>query len=290
MLISRKSAPLLVAITISLVHSTRAADKPEEKTLRTIADAYLAKNFATPPSIGLPYDTALAAQRDYLAMISPAFGKRAGYKVGLVTPAGQQRYNISHPVRGVLFEKMLLPNGSKMPVKYGARPIVEPDLLVRVKDEGLNDAKTIEEAARYLSEIICFIELADGTFPTNAPVDAGVLAASNVGARAGILGETRKMDASPEFIKGFGDMSLVFQDKDGKEVSRVAANGVMGHPLNAVLWFVNDLKRTGEKVKAGEVISLGSPSPPVSPRAGDKFTLLYEGLPGGPLKASVTFE
>lgn len=85
-------------------------------------------------------------------------------------------------------------------------------------------------------------------------------------------------------------MSLVFQGKDGKQVSRVVANGVMGHPLNAVLWFVNDLKRTGEKAKAGEVISLGSPSPQVSPRAGDKFTLLYEGLPGRPLKASVTFE
>ena len=290
MLTIRKCAPLLVAITIFLVHSTRAADKPDEKALRSIADAYLAKNFATPPPIGLPYDTALAAQHDYLKIISPTFGKRAGYKVGLVTPAGQQRYNISHPVRGVLFEKMLLPNGSKVPVKYGARPIVEPDLLVRVKDEGLNDAKTIEEAARHLSEIICFIELADGTFPTNAPMDAGVLVASNVGARAGVLGETRNVDASPDFIKSFGNMSLVFQDKDGKEDSRVAANGVMGHPLNAVLWFVNDLKRTGEKVKAGEVISLGSPSPQVSPRAGDNFTLLYEGLPGGPLKASVTFE
>lgn len=290
MLSVRRCAPLFIAIAISLVQSASGADKPDQKALRMIADAYLAKRFATPTSIGLPYDTALAAQREYLEMIGSAFGKRAGYKVGLVTPAGQQRYNISHPVRGVLFEKMLLPNGSKVPVKYGARPIVEPDLLVRVKDEGLNDAKTIEEAVRHLSEIICFIELADGTFPTNAPMDSGVLVASNVGARAGILGETRKVDASPEFIKGFRNMSLVFRDKDGKEVSRTAASGMMGHPLNAVLWFVNDLKRSGEKVKAGEVISLGSPSPQVTPRVGDRFTLLYEGLPGGPLKASVTFE
>jgi 2-keto-4-pentenoate hydratase len=64
----------------------------------------------------------------------------------------------------------------------------------------------------------------------------------------------------------------------------------MGHPLNAVLWLVADLKRTGEKLKPGDLISLGSPSPQVTPQAGDKFTLTYEGLPGGPLKASVAFE
>ena len=276
---------LLVVLT-----TTFAADKPDQRNLQALADSYLAKRFGEPPPTGLSYETGLATQQDYVEILSGAFGKRAGYKVGLVTPAGQQRYRISHPVRGVLFEKMLLPNNTRVPVQYGARPIVEPDLLVRVKDDGLNQAKTIAEAARHLSEIICFIELADGLFATNAPMDGGALTAANVGARAGVLGETRKIEPSPEFIKAFEGMSLVFQDKSGKEISRAAANGVMGHPLNAVLWLVTDLKRTGEKLKAGDLISLGSPSPQVTPRAGDKFTLVYEGLPGGPLKASVAFE
>ena len=135
---------------------------------------------------------------------------------------------------------------------------------------------------------ICFIELADGTFDTNAPADAGVLVAGNVGARAGVLGESREIKASKEFLEAFKTMSLVLK-KEGKELSRVTADGVMGHPLNAVLWLVNDLKRTGEKLAAGDVISLGSPSPQVTPQPGDKFTLVYEGLPGGPLTATVKF-
>jgi 2-keto-4-pentenoate hydratase len=287
MLAIRKFTPIPVIVALSLVH---AAERPDAKALRSIAGAYQAKKFAEPTATGLPYEAALATQKSYVELIGRTFGQRAGYKVGLVTPAGQQRYKISHPVRGVLFEKMLLPNNSTVPVKYGTRPIVEPDLLVRVKDAGLNDAKTIEDAARHLSEIICFIELADGIFATNAAVDAGILTLANVGARAGILGESRKVEASADFIQAFGRMSLVFQDKDGKEVSRVTADGVMGHPLNAVLWLVNDLKRTGEKLKPGDVISLGSPSPAVTPQPGDKYTLIYEGLPGGPLKATVTFE
>ncbi len=282
-------AVLILALVVRTL-SSFGAEGADQKTLQSVLEAYLAQRPATPPPLGWPYDKALQIQQEYVELIGNKFGKRAGYKVGLVTPTGQQRYNISHPVRGVLFEKMLLPNDSKVSAKYGTRPIVEPDLVVRVKDEGLNNATTIEEAARHLSEVICFIEMADGTFATNAPMDAGGLVAFNVGARAGILGEARQVEATTDFIKSFGRMSLVMQDHTGKDVSRVTADGVMGHPLNAVLWLVKDLKRTGERLKTGDVISLGSPSPPITPKAGDRYTLVYEGLPGGPLKASVTFE
>jgi 2-keto-4-pentenoate hydratase len=84
-------------------------------------------------------------------------------------------------------------------------------------------------------------------------------------------------------------MSLVMKDEMGKELSRVTADGVMGHPLKAVLWLIEDLKRSGERVQAGDLLSLGSPSPPAMPSPGAGYTLVYEGLSGGDLRASVTF-
>jgi 2-keto-4-pentenoate hydratase len=72
-------------------------------------------------------------------------------------------------------------------------------------------------------------------------------------------------------------------------LSRVTADGLMGHPMNALVWLVEDLKRAGEKLKAGDVVSLGSPSPQVTPKAGEKFVLSYEGLPGGTIEAKVSF-
>jgi 2-keto-4-pentenoate hydratase len=265
------------------------AEPAVSAALAGVSEAYFAKRPASGISTGMTYQTALQAQKEYVTLLEKHFGKRAGYKVGLVTTTGQQRYNISHPVRGVLFEKMLLPDGSAVPADYGTRPIVEPDLLVRVKDATINDAKSAEEVMAQLSEIICFIELADGTFATNAPIDAGVLTASNVGARLGVLGERRKVENTKEFFGAFGKMSLVLRDGAGKELSRVTADGVMGHPMNALLWFVQDLQKTGEKLKAGDVVSLGSPSPQVTPKAGEKFVLSYEGLPGGPVQAKVSF-
>lgn len=266
-----------------------AAEANLSASLKEVGEAYLAKRPASGLSTGMTYQAAIQAQKEYVALLEKDLGKRAGYKVGLVTAAGQKRYNISHPVRGVLFEKMLLPDGSEVPVNYGTRPILEPDLVVRVKDAAINDAKSAQEAMAHLSEIVCFIELADGTFATNAPVDAGVLTASNVGARLGILGESRKVENTKEFFDAFGKMSLVLRDGAGKELSRVTADGVMGHPMNALLWFVQDLQKTGEKLKPGDVISLGSPSPQVTPKAGEKFVLSYEGLPGGTIEAKVSF-
>jgi 2-keto-4-pentenoate hydratase len=278
-----------VLLLVNTIHFSVAAESPLTATLKDVSEAYFAKRPASGLSTGMTYEAAIAAQKEYVALLEKQFGKRAGYKVGLVTAAGQKRSNIAHPIRGVLFEKMLLPDGSEVPVTYGTRPILEADLLVRVKDTGINEAKSAEEAMAHLSEIICFIELADGTFATNAPMDAGVLTASNVGARLGILGKTRKVENTKEFFDAFGKMSLVLRDGGGKELSRVTADGVMGHPMNALLWLVQDLNQAGEKLKPGDVISLGSPSPQVTPKAGEKFVLSYEGLPGGTIEAKVSF-
>ena len=282
---------VLVAFVLVSVGSIFGAElKPSQAELQKLSEAYLAKKPASGISTGLTYQAALEVQKDYVALLEKSMGRRAGYKVGLVTPAGQQRYGISHPIRGVLFKKMLLTNGVAVSAKYGSRPILEPDLLVLVKDESINNARTPQEAMAGLSEVICFIELADGVFATDAPVDAGVITSGNVGARAGVLGQARVIQQNKGFYDAWSRMALVLRDDKGKELSRVTADGVMGHPLNAVLWLVQDLNKAGEKLRPGDVISLGSPSPQVTPKAGEKYVLSYEGLPGGTIEAKVSFK
>ena len=148
----------------------------------------------------------------------------------------------------------------------------------------------MEEAAKHVAEIVAFIELPDSTVSTEQKMDGGVIEATNVGARAGVLGQRVKVQATQEFIDAFGKMQMIFTDKEGKELVHSQADVILGHPLKALLWLVNDLNSTGEKVKAGDVISLGSPMPAIVPKAGETYNLRYEGLPGGILQASVTFE
>jgi 2-keto-4-pentenoate hydratase len=276
-----------IVISVAFATALRAADL---EALRKISEHYLAKTPAPALPLGISFDEALRNQAEYVKFLTPKLGPVVAYKIGFVTAAGQQRYGINHPTRGVLLRDMLLPNNSKVPVNYGTRPVLEPDLVVRVKDEAINDATTTQEATKHLSHVIAFIELADATFATNAPVDAGVVTSANVGARLGVLGEERPFESTPEFLEGFGKMALVLRDGTGKELSRVSAEGMMGHPMNPLLWFLQDRKKRGEKLRSGDIISLGSPSPQVAPPAPGVYTLIYEGLPGGPLTASVTIQ
>ena len=273
-----------------MVSSAITLQAADSAALRHVAEDYLAKKPAHGLATGVSFDDAISAQEEFVNLLKPKLGPVAGYKVGVVTEAGRKRFGINHPVRGFLLRDMLLPNKSKVPANFGFRPILEPDLVVTVKDEGLNHATTMEQAARHLADIVAFIELADSTFATNAPFDVGIMVSANVGARLGVLGEKRRVEATPEFLSAFGKMALVLKDGSGQELSRVTADGMMGHPMNPLLWFLEDSRKRGLKFKAGDVISLGSPSPQVVPQAGTTYTLIYEGLPGGPLTASVSIQ
>ena len=86
---------------------------------------------------------------------------------------------------------MMLKDGSEVPVSCAVRPLFEADLIVVVKDEGINAARTTLEAGQHLSEIVCFIELPDTLVDTTLTADVGMLIPGGAGARAGILGRVR---------------------------------------------------------------------------------------------------
>ena len=49
---------------------------------------------------------------------------------------------------------MLLQDGATVPASFGARPLYEADLLLVVKDEGINSATTAEEASSRLTHYL----------------------------------------------------------------------------------------------------------------------------------------
>lgn len=253
-----------------------------------VADAFLAKRPAPLFSKELSFPEALKFQEEYIQILSKQLGKPTGYKVGLVTRAAQERLGLSGPLRGVLLKEMLLPNASSVPATYAVRPILEVDLMVRIKDDAINKAKTPAQALEHISEIVGFIELADGLLPADAPTSGPIITALNVGARAGILGQTRKVEPTPDFLDAFAKMHLIMRDASGNELSRSNASDIMGHPLNPLLWLLEDLRKHGAKLNPGDLVSLGSPAPQITPKAGQSLTLVYEGLPGGLIQTSVS--
>lgn len=258
-------------------------------TAGRLADGWVKRTPVASPGAEMTREQGLCVQDAVVKALSKQAGKPVGFKVGLTSKPAQDLFKVDSPVAGVLLADMLKPAGATVPAAYGARPVFEPDLLVRVKDAGVNQARTPLEVARHLSEVIPFIELADLMVIKGEPMTLPVLLAINVGARAGVVGRPVKMQATQVFVDALEAMSVVATDESGTELTRAPGRAILGHPLNAVTWLARHLAANGKALKAGDLISLGSFSQPQPPQAGRIVTVRYEGLPGAE-PVSVRFE
>ncbi|MSU36113.1 MAG: hydratase [Pedosphaera sp.] len=265
------------------------AAAPSADAIKQLSEDYFMKRPSQSLHGGMSLDDARRAQEDFVARLTPKLGPRVGFKVGLTSKAVQESVGASTPVRGVLLRDMLVPDGSTVSAKFGARPIWEPDLIVVVKDVGINNAKTPLEVARHLSEIVAFIELPDRIVAESEKIDGSLITAINTSARLGVMGQRVKIESTPEFITALAKMRVTATDQAGAELVNAKGDALLGHPLNPVLWLIKDLAVTGETLKVGDLISLGSFARPEPPRPGQTVTVRYDGLPGGSIKVSVKF-
>jgi 2-keto-4-pentenoate hydratase len=83
-------------------------------------------------------------------------------------------------------------------------------------------------------------------------------------------------------------MTITISDHTGNVLGREQASVILDQPLNAVLWLIEEMKKSGEKLKPGDLISLGSIKAIPVP-AGKTVVVRYDGLPGGPLQVMARF-
>ncbi|MDY7021202.1 MAG: hypothetical protein SWJ54_07555, partial [Cyanobacteriota bacterium] len=194
-------------------------------------------------STDLTLEQALSVQKEFVQLLTSHLGPVVGYKAGLTNPIAQQRLNVSQPVRGVLLKQMLLDNGAVVPANFGARPQFEADLMVRVGDESINEAKTPQEVLDALDAVIPFLELPDLVFLPDFKPNAAAIVAINVGARLGVLGTPIPLAATPEWEQRLGKVQVSLLNEDGEEIAKGDSTALLGHPLKAVIWLGFDAGR-----------------------------------------------
>lgn len=282
---------LIVILGWSLALSGAAeAACPSRAEMAERAQAYLAEQPLAGFEDELSLEDAMCAQGLYVEALSGTLGPRSGMKVGATSAPAQEMLGLDGPVRGLFLEQMLVPSGETYPADFGARPLVEADLLLRVKDEGINDATTALEAAKHLDAVIPFIELPDLAYAEDVTLTGNLLVAANAGARAGVMGPPIRFQATEVFLKALRNMQVIMTDSSGKQLADTRGSALMGDPMAVLLWLLDDLRKTDDRLAAGDVISLGSLSRPVLPESGQTVTVTYIGISDRPQTVRVSFE
>jgi 2-keto-4-pentenoate hydratase len=254
-------------------------------------DRYAQKVPATLPAMPSEADGACSRAK-FNALLALQYGKVVGYKAGLTNPAVQKRFGADKPVWGVLYDGMILDDSATVDAAFGARPVFEADLLVRVRSAAINGAKSPMDVLETIDQIIPFIELPDLVVADPGALNANGISAVNVGARLGVAGQPiiAPLFRAERFamLDALRDMTVVMTDGNGVELSRGKGSDILEHPLNAVVWLAGALAAQGLAMEPGQWISLGAFSPLVAPKPGQKVVVRYEGLPGA-VPVSVTF-
>jgi len=270
-----------LVISVACITAAGAACLTDEQVAR-LAQQYAAKAPAD-NSEGLTDADGACSRAKFNVLLAKQFGKVLGYKAGLTNPAVQKRFNTDQPVWGKLYQGMLLPDGATVEAAFGARPLYEADLLVRVKSADINQAKTALEVLASIDQIMAFIELPDLVVQTPARLNAAAVSAINVGARLGVAGQPVPVPVSPAerstWHDALRDMTVLVTDGTGASLGQGKGSDLLGHPLNAVLWLSAALAQEGLAMQPGDLISLGSFSALLTPRAGQSASVSYQGLP-----------
>jgi 2-keto-4-pentenoate hydratase len=277
---------LLAAAMCAAFAAPALADCPSDGAIDAFAKAILAGQ-QSPMLTGMTsLEDGFCAQDKLVAKLSAAWGRPVGYKVGLTAPPAQQMFGVNHPVRGVIFESTVAArDGAEIPAGFGPGPQAEADFILRVRDDGINAAGRDHLALlRHLDVAIPYLELP--ALPIAGRLDAPNLLAMNVAARLGVLGAPIPVEATQEFADRLANMTVIFSDDTGREIARAPGRAVLGHPLNVVAFLIEDLKKQGRALKAGDYLSVAGYSAPVPAEAGRTYTVRYEGLAAQPVAVS----
>jgi 2-oxo-hept-3-ene-1,7-dioate hydratase len=245
--------------------------------------AFVASSSANQPakalSAGGSMADALCSQAKLSVAMAPTMGRVIGFKAGLTSAPAMAHFGVTEPVRGLLYEKMMLQDGATVPVTFGAIPMVESDLILVVGDTAISDATTPDEVMAHISAVHPFIELPDMTLAPGEPIDAITLTAIGVAPKLGVLGAAIPVTDPAAMTTALAEMSVTLKNGVGEDVVTAPGKAVLGHPANAVLWLMSK----GVKFKAGDLISVGSFGP-LTPSAMMKggASVTYTGLPGDP--------
>ncbi|AUH32693.1 2-keto-4-pentenoate hydratase [Paracoccus tegillarcae] len=241
------------ASLIAIVAAPALAECPPADAMYAAADAWIAGERLPDPAVTTLEDGACAYQHFREGLEDP-LGAPVGVKVGFTSKPAQQAFGVPGPVAGALFADMILPDGAPVSLAGSRSPFYEADLIVTVGDTAIAEATTRDEVAAALDEVRPFVELPDLALAEGLKPTGPIMAAYGVLPWRGVLGEGIKIADLPDPVADLGALTVDLR-ANGESVGTGTGDMLLGHPLDVVLWLI---QQGSYDMPAGTMISLGS--------------------------------
>jgi len=199
-------------------------------------------------------DAAYAVQRAFVGVMQAQSGAAPiGYKIGLTSKRMQAMCGIDQPIAGVVLANRRHASGVVLPSRNYGRIGLEFEIGVKLgRDLPARQAPFSMHAISDAVAAVCpAVEIVDDRHADYKKLEVISLVADNSWNGGIVLGEFRAN--WPDLVTIEGRVRL-----NGVEVDRGMGRDVLGHPFEPLTWLANHLARTGDGLRAGEVVLTGS--------------------------------
>jgi 2-keto-4-pentenoate hydratase len=200
------------------------------------------------------------------AAVQHALARRAGaappggFKIGATARRMREYLGLSDPAAGFMAVADLHPSGAAVRFADFVRPGVECELAVRLARDLLPAPCTRDQAAQAVGELFAGIEIVENRYGEFATLGTPTLIADQFFHAAAVLGEPGTRDWRTLDVAALRGRLVL----DGDVRDEGVGADLLGHPLNCLAWLAgSSVAAAFGGLKAGQVVMLGSVTPPV---------------------------
>ena len=200
----------------------------------------------------------------------------AGFKIGATARRMQEYLGLSGPAAGFMAVGNVYRSGATLQFADYVRVGVEGELAVRLARDLPPGPCTAEEAADAVGDLMAGIEIVENRYGELLELGVPTLIADQVFHGAAVLGEPGMQDWRSLDIGALRGRLIV----DGHLRDEGVGADLMGHPMNCLAWLAGSgVAAAFGGLKAGQVIMLGSVTPPVWLTGPASVTVDFSPLP-----------
>ncbi len=216
---------------------------------------------------GIAAQVALASLADQAAP--------GGFKIGATTARMQAYLGLDGPAAGFMARDSLHASGSTLSVAPFLNPGVECELAVHLARDLPPKAYAPEEAGDAVDLVMAGIEIVENRYPDLREFGTPSLVADQVFHAAAILGAPAQDWRSLDLASIRGEMRVA-----GQPVGAGQGRELLGHPLAALAWLAGSAEAAAfGGLRAGQIVMLGSVTPPVWLQGPAEIEVRFEPLP-----------
>jgi 2-keto-4-pentenoate hydratase len=215
------------------------------------------------------------AQRFQAAAMQSLGGAACGYKIGATSAEVQRRLGCREPFHGPVLHEHVLANGSRFPVVPGMLGL-ECEFGFRMGSDVPLPGRKLDLAAIRAAASECFaaLEIVGRRVPEDIPLNE----ASSI-ADFGLDVAVVRGASIPRWEQLDLAAVPVHALLDGAVVASGSGAAVLGNPLHALLWLAAELARSGDRLRAGEIVLTGTCTGITKAAPGQSFAGRFADLP-----------